>query len=213
LRGKREVSLFTTRKNVSIRHWDKQFYEEPDNDIIRVLQGPNKRVLSIGAGYGGLEEEIKRFGHYVIAIPIDNLMAASLQHRGIEVTDPNFGLAFKQLEKSSFDCVILSNVLQHLDHPENLIDSVQQLIKKEAKIIVKIHNYSFFRWKSFRSLNFVDSNLNCIDIKEINRWFKKRMFNVAIKPQGSEKVECLFRLVGPITSSYLARSFVIVASK
>lgn len=212
-KGKKEGSLFSTRKGVNIRHWDKQFYEEPDRDILKILKGPNKEVLSIGAGYGGLEKAVKRLGHHVIAVPIDNLMAASLQYRGIDVTEPNFNSAFKQLKNSRFDCIILSNVLQHIKNPENLIDSVLALVKKNAILIVKIHNFNFWHWKSFRPINFDDSYLNCIDPKEIKEWLEERGFNVSIMPQGSDRVECLFNLVGPLMSSLIARSFVLAARK
>lgn len=205
--------LFPPRKKISFRYWDKEFYEDSDRDILEALTGPNRRVLSIGAGFGGLEADLKRFGHHVVAIPVDEVIAASLKHRNIEVLKSNFEIAYQKLGNTIYDCVILSNTLQHMKSPEILLNRLTQFLGPKGSIIVKIPNFNFFRWKLHRPKSYEDSQLNCLDAKRLARWFEKHCFKVSITPQGTEKVDCLFRTVGPIMSSHIARSFVLVASK
>jgi 2-polyprenyl-3-methyl-5-hydroxy-6-metoxy-1,4-benzoquinol methylase len=205
--------LFDTCKKLNVPYWDKWFYEDTDPIIVEALTGPNKRVLSIGAGWGRLEEDVKRMGHFVLAVPIDNVIAASLRYRGIDVVEPNLQSALNQLRGSTFDCLILSNVLQHLNDPQESLRRFTELVGHDGIIIAKIPNFNFFRYKSNGQVSRTDSKFKSIHIQELRQWFDSMGFKAKIIATGSERVNCLYRLAGPILASRLARSFVLIASR
>jgi len=205
--------LFDTCKKLKVRYWDKWFYEDTDPIIIEALSGPNMRILSIGAGWGRLEEDVKRLGHYIVGVPIDNVIAASLRFRGIDVKEVKSQPLWNELKSSKFDCVILSNVLQHLNDPVECINRFTEIVGPDGIIIAKIPNFKFFRWKSNCPPSGMVSNLNCIDIQGLRKLFTNIGYKIKVVPTGSERINNLYRLTGPIFASRFARSFVLIASR
>lgn len=206
-------SLFETRKNVLIRDWDKQFYENNDNEILKFCEGKNKNILSIGSGFGRIEETLKKFGHKVVSIPVDNIIAESLRYRNIETIETNIRKIEEKSEKHNFNCILLSDVLHHLPEPYSLLNISIKIIKNNGSIVIKTPNFNFFRFKKYKSHSYEQTKLSCIEIVDLVRWLEKNGFKVSIKPKGSERYECLFRFFGTVMSKKLAREFVVVAEK
>ena len=103
----------------------------------------NKRlkVLDVGCGTGNISLEVAELGCEVLGIDLDK---ESIEYANKRNTLKNckFKVANAQdLDlKEKFDVIIASEVLEHLKHPENLVDFVNKNLKKEGFLFLSIPN-------------------------------------------------------------------------
>lgn len=89
------------------------------------------RVLDIGCGNGELAYDVSKKAASVTAIDIDpaKIAVATKQYVGSNITY-RVADATKDLSTEVFDVVILSNVLEHIEHRVEFLRSIKPLAKK-----------------------------------------------------------------------------------
>ena len=104
----------------------------------------NSSVADIGCGNSRLLLELKKkkncqvFGIDVSSLVIDELNKIGIKGDIVDIESKDFNLEKK------FDCLILSEVLEHLRHPEDLILK----LKKQTKyLLISIPNSAFYRYR------------------------------------------------------------------
>jgi 2-polyprenyl-3-methyl-5-hydroxy-6-metoxy-1,4-benzoquinol methylase len=91
----------------------------------------NDRVLDIGSGNGSLAKDVALHAKSVLGVDIDpkniekskrNNSAPNLEYRLADAT--------KDLSSETFDIIIMSNVLEHIDDRVNFLKSIRPLARK-----------------------------------------------------------------------------------
>lgn len=107
------------------------FEEKKVEEILAGFAG--KKVLDYGCGQGKYLHSMQKMGIECAGIDINPEQAADLQAQGFEVyTD------ILTLKKNSFDCLLLSHVIEHISGQDlvKLFDSLLPLLTKNGKIIL-----------------------------------------------------------------------------
>ena len=114
-----------------------------DLQVISSWIEPHSRVLDLGCGHGDLlyylqtEKGVKGIG-----IESDEKKAASCISRGLSVLQENFNEEVLDYPANHFDYIILSQTLQQVYKPDELLRS---LLTIGSKVIVSFPNFS--HWK------------------------------------------------------------------
>ena len=104
---------------------------------------PNSKILDIGCGDGNVSQLYLRRGQvYGLDISMEALEAA--KKRGIETVNHDLNKLPLPFENDFFDTIILTDVIEHVINPLELISEVRRVLKKNGKIIITVPNFSRF---------------------------------------------------------------------
>ena len=146
--------LFQTEKNLPTSKWDKKYYEKCRFDILELIPRGIKSVLSVGCGWGETEAKLVEKGIRVVCIPLDSIIGVHAEAKGIEVVYPGFDKALDILADEHFDCVIFSEVLQHLPDPADILSRFSKLLADDGILIASVPNFNHVKvWRDFLSKN------------------------------------------------------------
>lgn len=103
----------------------------PDLRRIADLIEPGSRVLDLGCGDGSFLSYLKKVKNICpLGVEIDADMVAECVKRGIPVIHGDLNSNLDYLLDQSFDCVLLTRVLQELAHPEDVLREVTRIGKR-----------------------------------------------------------------------------------
>lgn len=145
--GDSQGRLFSVETKLKQERWSKNYYEKCRKDMIGLIPDPVEQVLSIGCGWGAMEEALIQKGHKVVAIPLDSIIGVCAEAKGIKVTYPDFGKAYEALSGKRFDCIIFSEILQHLHDPVKIISKYANLLADEGMVIISAPNFSNIKFR------------------------------------------------------------------
>jgi methionine biosynthesis protein MetW len=113
-----------------------------------VLQLTNgfKRVLEVGAATGYLSEAISKQGSMVVSVEIDPRAAAIAAQRGLDVRVGSLSTTLRDDEM--FDCVVMADVIEHVQDPDRLIADIKRHIAPGAAIVVSVPNIAHWSIRS-----------------------------------------------------------------
>ena len=114
-----------------------------------VLQG--KRVLDIGCGGGILSEALSQAGAEVVGLDLsEKSIAVAKQHSEQNKLNITYECQtvqkFAQREAKSFDMVCCLEMLEHVDDPAEIIQSVQTLLKPQGTFFASTLNRNLLSW-------------------------------------------------------------------
>jgi 2-polyprenyl-3-methyl-5-hydroxy-6-metoxy-1,4-benzoquinol methylase len=106
--------------------------------ILDLVEGKN--VLDVGCGSGRLSKALSEKGYSVVAIDTDWKAVDITKKKGIRafVSDIN---DWKSNEK--FDCIILGDVLEHIEDDKSAMRKIHAMLKPNGCIIVNVPSYQF----------------------------------------------------------------------
>lgn len=143
--GNHAKPLFPVETNLYHCHWSKWYYEPCQKQLIALVPKSAKKVLSVGCGWGVTEKHLIDEGREVTAIPIDPVIGACAQARGIEVVSGELRVAIEKLGDRRFDCVLLSNVLHLVREPVDFLSPLAGLLDSAGTVIASVPNLSWLR--------------------------------------------------------------------
>lgn len=176
------ASLLEPRTKVFHCRWSKNCYE-PRRDDLTGIYGPSvTSVLSIGCGWGESEAAIEGRGIKVTAIPIDSVIAACAETRGVEVVCGEWDNAIRLLEGRRFDGVLMSGILHLLREPEKALQQAAALLRHEGTLVATIP--AFHRlpilWERLNHPsryrdwgNFQRSGIHSVSRRLLRSWFRR----------------------------------------
>ncbi|SEW50336.1 class I SAM-dependent methyltransferase [Chitinophaga arvensicola] len=111
-------------------------------DAIRNTIPANGTILDVGCGNGIISRHLGQLGYNVLGIDVSEKaigVARSL------TTAPNVRFEAISAENlvaqgNTYDAVVCSEVLEHLDHPEELLKVLYQSLKQTGRLVVTVPN-------------------------------------------------------------------------
>ena len=148
--GKPKGTLFPVETNLLHRRWSKSYYEPRQDELIALIPKGAQSVLSIGCGWGVTERCLVERGFRVKAVPMDSVIAASAEARGVEIVYGDCHTALKKLANERFDCLLISNVLHLVRTPVEFLTPFVDLVVPGGCVVASVPNLSRLRRLSRR---------------------------------------------------------------
>jgi len=104
---------------------------------IRRYLAPGMRLLDAGCGRGGIVEQLDGGGYWVAGLDPDLI---SLREHRLGIDRVAAWLGRTPFTRNSFDLVIGSWILEHLDHPESVLKEIVRILKPQGHFIVLTPN-------------------------------------------------------------------------
>lgn len=155
-----------------------------------------RSILDVGCASGWFLAEVsKKYKHadfYGIDIYGDAIYYAQKKYKKI-----NFSVAdahYIPFSKNSFDLVICTEVMEHVDYPGSVLSEIHRVLKKEGKAIIELDSGSilfsiaWFLWRLGKGKVWKDAHTTGFNLKKLEKLFKKnglvmqkkRTFNVGM---------------------------------
>jgi 2-polyprenyl-3-methyl-5-hydroxy-6-metoxy-1,4-benzoquinol methylase len=179
--GKSKSTLFPVETHVLHQRWSKSYYEPCQDELIALIPKGAQSVLSIGSGWGATEKRLIENGLKVKAVPIDSVIAASAEARGVETVCGDMTSVREQLTNERFDCLLISNVLHLVRDPAEFLASLVPL-SRDGCMVVSTPNLSelrlFARGIRFRGLvpnpkSYEAHGMHVTTGRIVRRWLRK----------------------------------------
>ncbi len=106
--------------------------------ILGLVEG--SKVLDVGCGSGRLSKKLSEKGCSVVAIDTDWKAVEIAKKKGITafVTGIN-----EWVTDEKFDCIILGDVLEHIEDDESAMRKIRSMLKPHGCIVVNVPSYQF----------------------------------------------------------------------
>jgi len=180
-------SLLEPETKVFHCEWSKDYYEPCRGDLIGMFPPSTRTVLSIGCGWGETEAELARKGIEVTAIPLDSVIAACAESRGVEIVYGGLEGAMAQLRGRRFDGVLMSGVLHLLQDPIKALCYASSLLVERGVLVATVptfrrlpflwmwlqHPSRYQGWRDFRR-----SGVHPIGRRQARAWFRDAGFSL-----------------------------------
>ena len=213
--GKQETTLFPVETKLYHEHWSKSYYEPCQDELLSLVPEGAQNILSIGCGWGATEGSLVEKGIRVKGVPIDSVIAASAEARGVEVVYGDATTAREKLANERFDCLLFSKVLHLVRDPVEFLASFTDLLADEGCVVASVPNLSRFRRLSRRvrlrgyvanPRSYDASGMHVTTGRVLRRWFRQAGLKpnriVYEVPEEKKLTDQLsFRLAKPIVGS------------
>lgn len=175
-------TLFPPNSLLVNGEWDKIFYDTPSEAVLYLISSGTERVLSVGVASGCTEGELVKRGIQVVGIPMDNIVGKMAESKGIVLLPPDFDKSILLLQGETFDCLLICDVLHHLEEPTHVLRSFIPFVRENGAVIVCAPNFNRFRiWRDLLSLSqtrrelwsigaFAKSQLHWVSRGRIQKW-------------------------------------------
>jgi SAM-dependent methyltransferase len=98
--------------------------------------GKAKRLLDVGAGYGGVTRTLLPFAEQVVATELSAPMARSLRRMGVECH--RIDISAEDVPGAPFDLVSCLNVLDRTAHPRRMLHRLVELLEPDGRLIIAL---------------------------------------------------------------------------
>jgi 2-polyprenyl-3-methyl-5-hydroxy-6-metoxy-1,4-benzoquinol methylase len=133
-----------------------QYYNHIRTELIEMLTSVKGRFLEIGCGTGATLEYLKSKGaSYVVGIDVNKEAVDVASKRGLDlVLSLNVEKDDFPFSKKEFDCIILTDVLEHLYNPWETLKKITPYLKDDGYVLLSIPNIK--NYQVLRRLVFYD---------------------------------------------------------
>jgi 2-polyprenyl-3-methyl-5-hydroxy-6-metoxy-1,4-benzoquinol methylase len=132
--------------------WQKSYYEAPSRELLEMIPHDAKSILSVGCGWGLTEAELQRRGAKVTAVPLDSIIGAMAERRGVKVVYGTWDECTKHLEGQRFDCVFVKDLLHLQRDPDQMVEQLSGLVAPGGALVCAGPNFDRAPWRLKRAL-------------------------------------------------------------
>jgi SAM-dependent methyltransferase len=122
--------------------YSKSFYEKPREDILRMVPGDARSILSIGCGWGAVEAELQHRGVKVTALPLDSVIGVAAGRLGLEVVNGSLTECLDALGERRFDCVLISDLLHLQENPAHFLERCSRFVTQGGAFVIGGPNFN-----------------------------------------------------------------------
>jgi hypothetical protein len=200
--------------------WSKSYYENTCNRLLEMIPRDAKSLLSIGCGWGATEEQLKRRGTLVTALPLDSVIGAEASSRGIEVIYGSWQECFRQLDGRTFDCLLIANLLHLQRDLSGLFGQLSRFIERCGTLVIagpNFHSIPIFlkrvlrREKYGRMDDFSNSGIETCGADEIATQIRKIGLSVRMLSWHDHQGPTFMSRIAPRFGGLLARGWILRA--
>jgi len=146
--------------------WSKDYEEKPRDAVLKKVPRNAKTILSIGCGGGETEIKLKQRGLDVTVFPLDSVIGAKAQRRGIKVIYGTLDECLECTNGRQFDSVLISNILHLFPDPARLLERCSGFVAEGGSLLVNGPNFARIGtllkcsvgWKDYRKLRCFDES-------------------------------------------------------
>jgi SAM-dependent methyltransferase len=221
--GHQPTSPFQTETKLWAASYSKGYYEPARAEVLSAIPNSTRSVLSIGCGWGAMEATLTAKGLRVVAIPLDPVIASSLEAKGVEMVYGDLRTAREKLTGEQFDCLLLSNVLHLVPGPVDVLASFGTLLSERGIALLLVPNILRLstRWgrirgdERFRDFgSYEKTGVHLTSHKIVRRWFR----DAGMRPESiidllSPRARRFGRLTLGLMNCLLSSEFIVVARK
>ena len=120
--------------------FDKSYFEPLRPELVELVTGAGRAILSVGCDQGVTEGALAAAGHEVLAIPLDPVIAASAQARGVITLPADLDTALGEIGERRFDYVLLNNLLAHVADPPAMLRRLAPHLKHGGRLLAGFIN-------------------------------------------------------------------------
>lgn len=117
-----------------------------------IVRGTNltkgNKLLDVGCGSGQFLYEMKELGMDVQGVEPGELNEEENKKYSLNIKKSN--LIDAKYKKESFDLITINHVLEHLDNPNETLNEINKILKKDGKLILAIPNTSSLAYWIFK---------------------------------------------------------------
>jgi len=155
---------------------DSDFYKQEKALMLRAKDGPS--VLDVGCATGALLESLRDRGWRVTGVEISACSQYARDERKLDVR--NLPLEENKFPDESFDVVLASHLIEHLNDPFSFLAETFRILKSGGYVYISTPNISGFQARLFgghwRSAIF--DHLYLFSVRTLKKMLKKAGFKV-----------------------------------
>jgi ubiquinone/menaquinone biosynthesis C-methylase UbiE len=154
--------------------------EEIREEALKLCKNLKGNLLDLGCGNGLFLEKISKYNDHITAVDFSEDMIKEAQKRaGKHVKFFKKDICKTDLADSSFDTIVFTNILMHLENKDNsYLKEINRIMKDDGLLILEFRNKnSFFIKKSQCSVNGNDINKDIIFNSYSMNEIKKKLKN------------------------------------
>lgn len=108
------------------------------NEILRKLK--NGKSLDFGAGDGELVIRMRELGLHAIGVEMsqEGIAKANSKSQSLGFGDVLFGLDSKHLFEDTYDNIIVSEVIEHIENPVPILKTLHKNLKNDGLLIISV---------------------------------------------------------------------------
>lgn len=162
------------------KKWDRERVEATARQIVDHLNDPNSSILDVGCANGGLLKALMDLGfRNLLGIDPSPACVDNVRRLGVNA---EIGSLFQRLDHDSFDCIVLSHTLEHVQDLKQAANWISAVSNKRSVLYIEVPDAS--RYKDFLDAPFQDFNT-----EHINH-FSTTSLNNFLGLNGFEPVRC-----------------------
>jgi len=174
--GHYEESGMHDDETLNVDNWLKEteFDDKRRYDFVKEKIA-NKNVLDFGCGIGGFLEMAKQSARNVSGVELERALQSSFQERELNVFS-NLKEAQEQSEK--YDIITAFHVIEHLQHPKQILGRLSQLLTENGEMIIEVPNsndvlLTLYENDSFQNFTYWSQHLFLFNKKTMTELIKQ----------------------------------------
>jgi 2-polyprenyl-3-methyl-5-hydroxy-6-metoxy-1,4-benzoquinol methylase len=182
------------------------YYQNPREEMLGFIPKNVKRTLEFGCGCGLFSELVKKeLDAECWGVEIEEKYAQIAAEKLDRVIRSDAGDSIAILPDGYFDCIILNDVLEHLEDPFSLLENLKSKVTSNGVVVLSIPNVRFwnnlraFIWRGewdYEDAGILDStHLRFFTHKSLLRMFQKLGYEVlnieGLRPTHNKKFRVL----------------------
>jgi glycosyltransferase involved in cell wall biosynthesis len=145
---------------------------------------PPSRVLDLGCSDGELGGRLVAMGHEVVGV--DDQEHKGVRSRLTDFVQADLDQGIPAEAGTGFDLVLAADVLEHVRHPERLLDDTRQVLRPGGTVITSVPNFGHWYPRARVALGRFDYDARGILDRGHVRFFTKRSFGALVRNAGWE---------------------------